>query len=317
MNKKSILILGGSGFIGSHVSLRFLKSGYQVIVIDGLLKNTGGRKENLRTALKKIQFINKRIEQVNNLEDYINKVNLIIDCMGWTSHLSAIKNPRYDLELNVLSHLRLIDALKNYPHKNIIFLGSRGQYGNPEIRKIDEEAKMEPLDVQGTHKLTAENHFRIFSKHLGLNVSSLRLGNCFGPNQLIDSEDIGLVGSFIKSSLLGKEIIVYGKDRKRTLCYVGDIAETIFRLAEDMSTGFNAYNLTGPQIKLTNLAAKILKITGRGSVKIKKLPENIKKIDVGNAEIDEKKIKTKLGKIPVTDIETGLKETIDYFKKNI
>lgn len=317
MNKKDALILGGAGFIGSNISKRFLNGGYRVIVIDGLLKNTGGRIENLLGILKDIEFIQERIEKVKNLKNYVQETEIIVDCMGWTAHLAAFKNPSYDLELNALSHLRLIDALKNCPYKNIIYIASRGQYGNSDIEEITEETKMEPLDVQGVNKLTAENYFRIFSKRLNLNVASLRLGNCFGQNQLIDYEDIGLVGSLIKNSLLGKEIVIYGKKRKRALTYVVDVVEVVFQLAEGLLSGFNAYNLAGSDVYLIDIAKKILDITGSGSVKIEDMPKDIGGIDIGNAKVNEDKLKTKLGKIPVTNLDLALKSTINYFKDNL
>ncbi len=315
--KKKILIFGGTGFIGSNISQRFVNEGFLVTIIDGLCKNTGGRKKNIQTILKDIKFIQQKIEQVKNLENYIRKADVIIDCMGWTSHLSAFKNPQYDLQLNVLSHLKLIEMLRKNPGKKIIYLGSRGQYGNPTSKEITEETKMEPLDVQGIHKLTAENYFRIFSKIIGFSVTSLRLGNCFGVNQLLNTEDIGLIGSFMKDSLMEKEIVLYGTDRKRSFVYAQDVAEVIFQLTQDLVLGFNAYNLVGSEIYLMDLVKKIVDITGSGSVKIEKMPEHIKKIDMGNARVSEEKLKAKLGKLPMTDLNLSLQKTINYFKENL
>lgn len=314
---EKILIFGGAGFIGSHICKRFVDEGYKVTVIDGLLNKTGGRKNNLQTISNKITFIPRRIEQIKNLSSHIKKADVIIDCMGWTSHLLALKYPNYDLELNTISHLCLIKGLENNPGKNVIYLGTRNQYGNPHVKNITEETKMEPLDVQGIHKLAAESYFRIFSEPLRLSVASLRLGGCFGPHQIINSEDIGLVGSFIKTSLKAKEIVLYGKGRKRTFLYAQDVAEVVFRLALNPKTGFNAYNFVGSEIYLENLIQKIQNITNSGTVRIKKMPKHIKRIDIGSAKVKQEKLKIKLGNIPITNLDIALEKTINYFKQNL
>jgi UDP-glucose 4-epimerase len=312
-----VLVLGGAGFIGSHISTRFVDAGYQVTVIDGLLSKTGGHKKNLCEIIKKIEFVPKRIEQVRELDKYIRNSTLIVDCMGWTPHLLALENPIYDLQLNCLSHLYLINALKKCPQKNVIYLGSKGQYGKSLEKRVDERTWSQPSDIQGIHKLAAESYFRIFSEPLNLSVVSLRLGNCFGPRQKTKSKDIGLVGYFIAASLKGENIILYGKTRKKALIYVQDVAETVFQLAQKMTPGFNVFNYSGTEIFITDLVKKIINLTDSGKIKIESMPERIKTVDMGNTQVNEHKLKTKLGHIPTANLDTALEATINYFKENI
>jgi nucleoside-diphosphate-sugar epimerase len=125
----SVLILGGAGFLGSEIAKVYAKKGSQVTVIDGLMPRTGGNKKHLSEVLSSIQFIDKRIEQVTNLSQLLDSHDLIINCMGWTLHFAAVEDPFYDLELNLQSHLHLIKHLKE--GHQVIFLGSRSQYGVP------------------------------------------------------------------------------------------------------------------------------------------------------------------------------------------
>lgn len=314
---KTALILGGAGFVGSNLAARFVRGGYKVTVIDGLLPKTGGSAENLAAISSKIRFIQKKIENVNNLGALIASSSVIIDCMAWTSHNLAILDPLYDLELNVLSHLILIKSLKNAKGKKVIFLGSRSQYGKLAKRRIVEDDVMVPVDVQGIGKLAAESYFRIYSQVYGFSIVSLRFGNCFGPNQKVEGEDIGLAGSFIKEALAGEKIQVYGKERHRNVVYVGDLAEVIFELTQKELSGFEAYNLSGQTIKIRDLAEKIIKIAGSGSFEFAKMPRDIEILDIGEGVLNESKIRRFLGEIPKTVINQALEETCDYFSKNL
>lgn len=317
MIRKSVLVLGGAGFIGSNISRFFFKKRYQVTVIDGLLDQTGGKVGNLSEILPQINFFKKKVEDVFKLPDLIKKSDIIIDCLAWTSHRLALDDPRYDLALNVNSHLSYIPLLKNQTEKLVIFLGSRGQYGNPRLDKITEGTSMVPEDIQGTHKLTAESYFRIYSKLYNFSAVSLRIPNCFGPNQQIIGEDIGLIGMFIRDNLQGKELIVYGKGRKRSLVYVLDLVDIIYRICQKSNNGFEAYNIAGQDIAIDVLAALIIKIAGNGKLLILPLSEEIKKIDIGNAIVSEKKLIRKLGSLKQTDLKLALSQTIEYFRQEI
>ena len=170
---KNVLILGGAGFIGSNIASKFSKYA-NVVVIDGLVERTGGNLENI-SNLKNITFIGKSIEDLSNFSNIVKNQDIIIDSMGWTSHVDAIENPELDLKLNLKSHLFLMECLKNNFKKNgiIFYLGSIGQYGLNQSKYIDESAQMLPIDVQGVNKLAAENYFRVYSNLYQINIVTL------------------------------------------------------------------------------------------------------------------------------------------------
>ena len=266
--KMKILILGGAGFIGSNLVKKFVSENYYVTVIDGLLDKTGGRKENIFESLNKITFINKRIEDIENLGEILSEQDVVIDSMGWTLHKAALSDPFFDMKLNVQSHLFLLQSLiKNKIfEKKIIYLGSKGQYGNPKVEIITEDTPLNPVDIQGIHKVASESYFKLYSKLYGLNVISLRIPNCFGENQIIDNKDIGLIGNFIRDALNGKIIEVYGETRKRSILYVDDLVDVVLKLSKKGFTGFNDYNISGCNKLIKYLAEEIVSIIGKGSV---------------------------------------------------
>jgi UDP-glucose 4-epimerase len=124
-----ILIAGGAGFIGSHIAEKLILSGHEVVILDGILAKTSGSPDNL-THLQGLRLISESVESCQSLPQHLEQAEIVIDCMGWTRHLLALKNPLYDLQLNVSSHLALMSALKNSSCKRVIYLGSRGQIGN-------------------------------------------------------------------------------------------------------------------------------------------------------------------------------------------
>ena len=309
-----VLILGAAGFIGSNLVYGFLEEGHEVIALDGFLEKTGGDKKHLENVINKIVLIDQKIEDIDSIPELINSVDIVIDSMAWTSHLLAVENPIYDLKLNARSHLSLLTCLPNKPEQKFIFLGSRGQFGNPEVDLIDEETPMIPQDIQGIHKLTAESYFRVYSKLKNIDVISLRFPNCYGINQPINGNDIGLVGSFIRDALLGKNIIVYGEGRKRPIVYINDLVKVIIEFAKKEFFGFNAFNIKGIEISIYQLAKKIVELAGNGCVSLKKMPDELAAIDIGNAEFSDKKTIDYLGGIPKTDLTKSLSKTIEYFK---
>lgn len=312
--KQAVLVLGGAGFIGSHIADRFQQEGWAVTVLDGLLAKTGGRTENVAALIGKINFVSTPIESTPNLSDLINQADVIVDAMAWTAHTLALKDPLYDMRLNVESHLHLIQELADHPAKRVLYLGSRGQYGNPKTAEITEDTPMAPEDVQGTHKLSAESAFRIFSKASGMNVVSLRFGNCYGPRQMADGADLGLVGNFVRDLLEGRTISLFGGGRFRNIIYVKDVADVVFKLATASTTGFQAFNLAGERMTIGELVKTLIAVMGKGAVEEKPMPEEIKAMDIGNAVFSEAKLKKFLGVWQATPLKTGLADTIHYFR---
>ncbi|SVD76304.1 uncharacterized protein METZ01_LOCUS429158, partial [marine metagenome] len=243
-----VLILGAAGFVGSNLTNKFLNYGHDVVALDGLLDQTGGSIKNLHDVIDHVDFIDKRIEDVKNLPLLIRSVDIVIDCMGWTLHYEAILDPLYDFELNVKSHLVLLQAVADNPSQKFIYLGSRVQYGNPKNGVITEETSMKPEDIQAIHKITGDYYYSFFSKLKNMDTVSLRFPNCYGKNQPIFREETGLISSFIIEALKDKEIIIYGNGRKRNIIFVDDLAEIIVRISKKDFKRFNVFNVSGNSI---------------------------------------------------------------------
>jgi len=285
-----------------------------VTVLDGLCERTGGCRQNL-AGLSGVNFIDREVECIPNLTELVMDTDLLIDCMGWTCHRLALEDPIYDLRLNVASHLALIHAIPSGSGKRIIYLGSRGQYGNPRTESITEDTYSIPQDIQGSHKQAAETNWQVFSRLKRFHFLSLRFGNCFGPRQPVQGKDIGLIGSFVRDLLQGREIELFGRGRRRPVVYAADVAEAVYRCAQTGFADAQTFNLAGADVALEDLVDLLIKQIGHGVCRLREFPPEVRSIDVGNAVFSGDRLNRFLGGLPLTPLETGLRATIEYFQK--
>ena len=308
-----VTLFGGAGFIGSRIALACVRAGHRVRVVDGLLARTSGRRENLAAIASAIELVARRVEDVDDLEGVIADSDAVVDCMGWTQHRAALEDPLYDLSLNLASHVHWLHRVPAGTLAKVVYLGSRGQYADPPAGEITEETPQEPRDVQGIHKAAAERHFLLASSLRNLDVVTLRLPACIGPNQPADGEDIGLVGGFARDLLAGHPIRVYGRGRRRAIAYVDDVAEIVCRLVRLPTHGFEAYNLRGEVLPIEDIAARLIAIVGRGAVEVSDLPREIAAIDSGAAAFREDRLRAALGgDLPRTPIDEALAATVRH-----
>ena len=237
--------------------------------------------------------------------------------MGWTSHINSISYPFYDLELNTKSHITLINTLKDFSNKRVIYLGSRVQYGNQNQKKLYEDGLFSPSDVQGINKVSAEYYYKIYSDIFNFNAISIRFPACFGRNQIVQGDDVGLIGLFIRDAIAEKDIEIFGKDRKRNFIYIDDLVDIIFMLSEKQNNGFLPLNVKGCSIKLIELAKKIIKYCGSGNILEKRLPNKIRSIDIGNSQMSERNLIKTIGTIKYTEFDISIPKTINYFREQL
>lgn len=319
MNQR-LLLFGGAGFLGCHIARLFLRNGWKVGIIDGLVEGTGGARAHIADFESDLEFgLFTRIEEIAKREliDRVKWADWVLDAMGFTGHLVGFKAPLTDINSNLLCHIHLVEALKECPGKRLIYLGTRSQYGSVGQQIITEESMCLPVDPQGIGKLATEHFFRIYSKAYQFNAVSLRLTNCFGPRQRLDGER-GLVGEFIHDALQGKAIEIFGSaERKKNLLFGEDAAHVVFKITQKTWDGFDVFNLGGTEVSIRDLLQGIFSEAGKGTFHVKAFPEHVKRIDVGEAGFSDDKLTAFLGDHERTPLAKSLGLTVDYFKQNL
>lgn len=315
-SERAVLVLGGAGFIGSHVARVFAAASHRVVVIDAFLPDSGAREANLREAAGRVQLIRGAVGDVREFDALVAEAQVIIDAMALTAHHVGLDEPERDLEANLASHLRLIRALMNQPGKQVVYLGSRGQYGRVTAPSIDEDTPQVPIDPQGVHKSAAESLFRIYAARWGFHVVSLRLANCFGEHQNTRGRDLGLVGGFIRDLLDGRTVEVFGDaTRKKSLVYVRDMAPIVREICALGFSGFTAYNVAGFSVGLGTLLDELVSVIGSGRWTVEPFPQDVKQIDLGEAHFSDARLRGRFGDQRLTPVRQALAATVAYFRE--
>lgn len=312
LSPSRILITGGAGFIGSHLSRRFIEAGSRVICVDNLIT---GSKENIAGLMghQDFQFI----------EHDISTPLFIDEPLDWVMHLASIASPcQYlvhrikTLKSGLLGTYTCLGIAKEKKAK--FFLASTSEiYGDPSVHPQSEEYygnvnTIGPRSCYDESKRSAEALTYAYRHEWEVDVRVARMFNVYGENMQMD--DGRVVSNFIVNALEGEPILVYGNgEQTRSFCYVGDLIEGILRL---MNIDYVLpINLGNPhELKIIDLAQEVIRLTGsRSTIEYHPLPED----DPRRRQPDITKAKEMLDWQPHVSLEDGLRRTIDYFAEKL
>ncbi|MCX6775010.1 MAG: NAD-dependent epimerase/dehydratase family protein, partial [DPANN group archaeon] len=194
--------------------------------------------------------------------------------------------------------------------ENIIFTSSAAVYGEQQTIPIKENAQLHPSSTYAISKIAAERAIESYREKYGLNITTFRIFNVYGPGQDPNSPYAAAVPKFINRALKGQDLIIYGDGKQtRDFIYIGDVVDAI-RLALRKRPNQTLNLASGKKISIISLADKIRTLTGSSS-KIEF--EGKRAGDLKDSYADITKLKD-FGFVPEFDLEDGLKETIKYFR---
>ena len=311
IKNKSILLIGGTGFIGANLARRLSKLNVNLDVLyKGYAKNI--KKLNLG---KNIRLVEGDITNYKSVEENVKGKDVIIN-------LAAVKNqdsnfnPFIDLDINCRGQLNVLEARKDVnPNSKYIFLGTRVQFGNVKEKDlpVPEDYCQKPISLYGIHKQTCENYCSLYKRAFNLNSVVLRASIVYG-NWLSD-ENSSMIDKFVKKALKNERFYVngYGKDMK-DLIYIDDLIDLIIKVIEsDVDEG--AYNVgSGEKIRLIDIAKKIVNLCGSGSFEAVPFPKETERFELGSFYFDISKVKKEFKWKPKTSIDSGLKKMIVEYK---
>lgn len=307
--KKTVLITGGAGFIGSHLCELFLAKGHRVICLDNLIT---GKLSNISHLLKNkdFQFIKHNISERINIK---GSIDCILHLASPASPIDYLKFPIQTLKVGSLGTHNAL-GLSKAKRAKFLLASTSEVYGDPLINPQSESywGNVNPIGPRGVYdesKRFAEAITMAYHRVHKVDTKIVRIFNTYGER--MREEDGRAIPNFISQALSDKPITVYGNgSQTRSFCYVSDLIDGIYRLL--MSGEHNPVNIGNPnEMTLLELARIVVKLTGSDSrIVFRPLPTDDPKV----RRPDISKAKKLLKWHPKIDLETGLVRTISYFQ---
>jgi UDP-glucose 4-epimerase len=317
---RSVLVTGGLGFIGSNLAHRLVQIGdVEVTLIDSMEKDQGGNLFNVDDLKERVSIHIANLQDSSIVSHLVAGVDYVFNLAGNVSHLDSMSVPLRDLELNCAAQLSLLEACRSFnPHVRIVFTSTRQVYGKPLYLPFDEEHRCSPVDINGVHKLAAEQYHLLYHRAYGLRTTCLRLTNTYGPRQLMHHNRQSVIAWFIHQALDGQAIQLFGEGRqKRDFNYVDDAVEALLLVGANEKTEGEVYNLGSPEpVTLARVAEELIWLTGKGSLAYVPFPPERQLIDIGNCYSSYRKIAEAVGWEPSVNLHDGLQRTVEYYLKH-
>jgi UDP-glucuronate decarboxylase len=308
---KRVLITGGAGFIGSHLCKTLLDKGNEVICLDNFYT---GRRENISelTANSRFEIIRHDI-----VEPILLEVDQIYNLACPASPVHYQSNPIKTVKANVMGTMNMLGMAKRVKAR-ILQASTSEVYGDPEIHPQVESYKgnVNPIGIRSCYdegKRIAETLCFDYHRQENVDIRVIRIFNTYGPKML--ENDGRVVSNFIVQALRGNDLTIYGDgSQTRSFCYVSDLVDGMIKMMEN-NTFLGPVNLGRPEeYNVLFLAEKIKELTKSNSkIVFKDLPLD----DPTRRKPDISLAKEKLNWEPLTDLNYGLQETINYFRGKV
>ena len=253
------LVLGGAGFIGSHVVEALLAAGHRVRVFEHPAGNLG----NLSRVAERIEIRRGDFTRPAELAPALDGVELVVHLVGTVAPASSNRDPCYDIESNLKATVALLEMAVDKRVRKVVFASSGGTvYGIPESLPLTEESPTHPLSSYGIVKLAIEKYLHLFHHLYGLDYTVLRIANPYGERQNPAGEQ-GAVAVFLGRIRERRPLEIWGDGGvARDYLYIGDLARA-FRAACEISRPEKIFNIgSGQPRTLRQLVEELRRVTG-------------------------------------------------------
>lgn len=311
---KRVLITGAAGFIGSHLSERFLNEGFAVVAVDNFLTGDRG---NIAHLLSNPNF--EFIEQDVSIEFNIKgKLDIILHFACPASPVDYMKHPIETLRVDSIGTMNTLD-LALAKGSRYVFASTSEVYGDPEVHPQKETYwgnvnSIGPRSVYDEAKRFSEALIMAYHRKHGLDARILRIFNTYGPRMRLG--DGRVVPNFITQALRGEDLTVYGDgSQTRSFCYIDDLVDGILAACSKKGISGEVFNMGNPdEYKIMDFAEIVIRQTGAESKIIRMpLPED----DPKQRCPDISKASAAFGWRPKVKLSDGLSATIEHFKDRV
>jgi UDP-glucose 4-epimerase len=302
MKNQRIVITGGAGFIGSHLTSKLVDMGNEVVVVDILLRGNKIPKE----IQSKIEFHQIDVCDFNAMAKICKGADLIFHFAAILGVDIVADNPIETMETEVNGMQSVAHAAAVNGIRNIVYASTSGVYGHLALEQsVSEEILVDPRTSYAMAKRYNEIYLASLFEEKGIHSVALRFFNIYGLRQ----DNRMVIPRFIEQAMAGESLTVYGTgEQTRDFTYVDDAIQSTIKLAESIN-GFEIYNIANEkEATILDLAKEIIQVTGSSSdIKLINAPSKRYDYEVGRRYGSSEKLEKKIGYKPQTDLQSGLK----------
>ena len=307
------LVTGGAGFIGSHIATRLVEQGCQVRVFDNL---STGHMKNLAHLGDRVDFIEGDVSDAAAVRKAVAGMETVFHQAALASVPMSVENPVATHDACVSGTMNVLNESRLSGVRRVVYAGSSSAYGdNPEMPKR-ETMVPEVLSPYAAAKLAGELYCESFAKTYDLEVVRMRYFNVFGPRQDPQSPYSAVIPLFAAALLDGRTPRIYGTgEQSRDFVYVGNVVNANLLAATVPGVSGQVFNVaSGHSITVLELLRAIC-----DGLEKPFAPEFLppRQGDVLHSWADISALKEGLGYQPEFDFETGLKETLNFYRNEI
>ncbi|MBI1870512.1 MAG: NAD-dependent epimerase/dehydratase family protein [Chlamydiae bacterium] len=306
-----VIVTGGAGFIGSHLCRRLLKDGHSVLAVDNL---SSGYIRNLPTGVV-FKWLDLTDEDTA-LELPKEGVDVVFHLASHVGQELSFERPVFDLKANAFSTLLLLQWCLKHQVKQFVFASSMNVYGDPSMLPVTESSPVRPPSPYAVGKIASEYLCQIY-QGFGVNTTSLRLFNVYGPMQDMDNLKQGMVSIYMAYVARGEPILVRGsKERFRDFVFIKDIVDAFVRCVGNERAYGKVYNVsTGRKTYVSDLLKEIIQVFGH-SENYPIIQGDPTRRDQFGIYGDSSLLQEDLGWKPTVRLEEGLAEMASWVRQD-
>ena len=300
---KNYLIVGGSGFLGSHIITELLEKQADVSVSDIIGPHYANRIGN---KMESINYIWKSAEDLN--EKDITDIDCILFLAAQADVPLVLSSPKYSFHTNTAGLINVLELIRAKKNTQLIFMSSKNVYGKAENSSVSEDDVLRPTDPYGAGKAAADLMCQSYAESFGLPITVIRSSGLFGPNSRLQQ----VIPIFIKQALEDASITIEGDGSQSTdFNYVQNLVDAMISMAESEVNG--VYNIAyGKDYSIKDIADLVIKQTNSKS-EIKNLPWRSGEKGM-RLSLSIEKARRDFGYTPNISFEEGIEKTVNWMK---